>query len=137
MKPEYIIIHHSLTKDSGTVSWGAIREYHTRALGWRDIGYHFGIEFIGNRYETLLGRLWNQEGAHTVGMNARSIGICVVGNFDIDPATDALKQVLGPLLEAVRDAFNIPGANVKGHCEYAPKTCPGRNLFEWVRQIRA
>ena len=127
MLPTNIIIHHSLTKDSGTVSWGPIRKYHVNMWGWKDIGYHIGIELVGDRYEVLLGRMPNEQGAHTKGMNTSSIGICCVGNFDTAPPTKALLDVLRRVCLYFMSVYGIPPENVYGHREYASyKTCPGK-----------
>jgi len=129
MQPEYIIIHHSLTKDSSTVSWQAIRNYHMNTLGWRDIGYHFGIELVNFEYEIFAGRMINEVGAHCKeqGMNKKSLGICFVGNFDIHAPNNVL---LGKGLKLVRglcDVLSISIDRVKGHHDYASyKSCPGK-----------
>jgi hypothetical protein len=125
MKAEFIIIHHSLTRDSGTVSWGAIRTYHI-SRGWKDIGYHFGVELINNQYEILIGRPWNETGAHTRGINTKAIGICFVGNYDeIPPPTDMLLKG-GKLISCLMKDFGIPLKNVRPHRAFADKTCPGK-----------
>lgn len=136
MIPNKIIIHHSFTKDEKTVSWGAIRKYHVETNGWSAIGYQFGIELIGDHYETLIGRNPNQIGAHTIGQNEQSIGICVVGNYDVDPITDGISDALHNLLAWLMPIFKIDNHEIYGHCEFAPKTCPGKNLWEWVKEIR-
>ena len=129
MRPTNIIIHHSLTKDSGTVSWGPIRKYHL-GLGWRDIGYHYGIELVNSEYEILLGRMANEEGAHTRGMNNTSLGICCVGNYDKQPPPKALLDKLRQLCLFLMVQYAIPPENIYGHRIFATyKSCPG-NLFD-------
>ena len=135
--PEYIILHHSLTKDSGTVSWQAIREYHINTLGWDDIGYNFGIEFISrnnhrakvlrkNHYEILTGRMMDKGGAHCKGMNNKSLGICFVGNFDLYKPEVEMWMLGLKLVRSLLKVFNIPIKNVKGHRDFATyNSCPG------------
>lgn len=132
MKPTHIIIHHSLTKDSLTVSWGAIRKYHIFTNGWEKIGYHCGLELIDDAYEILIGRMWDETGAHCKeqGMNRKSLGVCFVGNFDlIEPPLAQWKKGVEFVAMLCR-IFVIPVENIKAHRDYATyKSCPGK-LFD-------
>jgi N-acetylmuramoyl-L-alanine amidase len=129
IKPKYIFIHHSLTKDSKTVSWDAIRRYH-KGLGWRDIGYHYGIELINKNFEILLGRMEGTTGAHTRGYNRNSIGICLVGNYDIADVPDSKWKLTQKLVKNICLRYDINADNVLAHREVASyKSCPG-NRFD-------
>ena len=129
-KPTHIIIHHSLTKDSETVSWGAIKRYHVETLGWSDIGYHYGVERVGDVFKVFSGRDENVTGAHTVGMNSKSIGICCVGNYDLISPPYWMLAELQVLVKKLMKKYTILVENVRGHHDYAAyKSCPG-NLFD-------
>lgn len=126
-KWQYIIIHHSLTKDTETKSWDAIKRYHIHDKGWSDIGYHYGIENINDKYEILTGRPINRNGGHTKGMNRKAIGICCVGNYDSHQPPKRMINLLIKLIKDLMKQFNISKENVMGHrdfCNY--KSCPGK-----------
>ena len=138
MRPTRIILHHSLTKDGKLVSWDAIRRYHTYTLGWRDIGYHFGIELVGATYEILIGRMLNEQGAHCRGQNHESVGICFVGNYDIETPPQQQWDLGLRLVGSLCEALSIPFRSVTGHCDHSSKSCPGEKfgLDNFIRQLK-
>jgi len=137
LNPTRIIIHHSATRDSGTVSWGAIRYYHTKILGWKDVGYHCGIELVKSGshayYEALFGRDWNVSGAHTRGENRDSLGICFVGNYDLIKPTDEMLIVGAKVVKLWMRLYDIDIDKIYTHHHFADyKSCPGE-LFDITR----
>lgn len=158
-KIDNIIVHCS---DS---SWGCareIRKWHTnpppKGKGWDDIAYHF---VIGNgrptfeHHENLVviprmdgnieyGRYLDDDkfieqievGAHTLGFNAKSIGICLIGHYDF---TKAQMTSLYGLLDDLCIIYSIPVDNILGHYETENgksqgKTCPNLDMAV-LRQV--
>jgi|WetSurSiteA1Bulk_404760.scaffolds.fasta_scaffold00002_28 N-acetylmuramoyl-L-alanine amidase len=134
--PSIIILHHSLTKDSGTVSWSAIRNYHVHTNGWKDIGYHFGIEKVTNPndsylvYEILLGRFADMVGSHVEGHNYGSLGICFVGNYDEEEPSSTMINKGVDLVSWLCRLYKIKPEYILGHRDFnSHKSCPGK-LFD-------
>ena len=128
MKPTEIIVHHSLTEDGETVSWSAIRRYHTIEKGWLDVGYHIGIELVGKDYEVFMGRPWDEAGAHCVGHNMKSLGLCFVGNFDLKPPPHEQLILGAKVISLWMRLFGISVDHVYPHSRFADKSCPGRRF---------
>lgn len=134
-----IILHHSLTKDSGTVSWGAIEDYHVQHNGWLDIGYQYGVEEIAGRAYALVGRAEHKRAAAVKEgtANEKGIHIMLTGNFDLAPPSEILLGCLmRRLLIPLMSRWQIPPSKVLGHHDYAAyKTCPGTQFpLEQIRQ---
>lgn len=134
-----IMVHHSLTSDGATVSWQAIRRYHMETMGWNDIGYHAGIEVVGNRLEALIGRPEVESAAacKEALMNARALHLCFVGNFDaVEPPGAMLAFAARYVLVPWLDRLKLKPAAIVPHRQYARyKTCPGA-LFDMDRLRR-
>ncbi len=128
--PEYIIIHHSATTQGNAETF---RRAH-KAKGWRDIGYHYVIgngTYSGDG-EVETGRTEAEDGAHCSadGMNRKSIGICLVGDFDKQKPTPAQIEALEQLCRDIMNRHKIPASKVLGHGEVkgAATNCPGKNF---------
>ena len=137
-KPEYLIVHHTGgTKenplaDTSHHTWEIVRDYHL-SLGWETIGYHYFIEKDG---ALKAGRPENYHGAHTKGMNERSLGICLAGNFDATLPTQEQINALKKLLSDLRTKYKIPLENIVPHRKFANKTCYGTKLPDtWARSL--
>ncbi|SKC62656.1 N-acetylmuramoyl-L-alanine amidase [Maledivibacter halophilus] len=115
--PNKIILHHSATNEG---TFESIRKYHVKTKGWKDIGYHYLITTDGKLHK---GRDEKEVGAHTIGQNAKSIGICLVGNFDKYRPNANQLHTLYKLLNDVKIRYGqLP---IHGHNEFSTKTCPG------------
>src|SRR5205085_5735399 len=113
-----------------------------RAKGWDELGYHFVIgNGTGSRDGQIeVGSRWPKQkwGAHAKTpdqqFNNYGIGICLVGNFDVDRPSPAQVRSLSRLVAFLMKTYNIPASHVIGHGETKPTDCPGRNMS--VAQIR-
>jgi N-acetylmuramoyl-L-alanine amidase len=130
-KTEWIVIHCAATRPSMDIGVDEIRRWH-HDRGWRDIGYHFVIR-RGGAIE--VGRAIDDIGAHVVGQNAVSVGVCLVGGITDGGSpennfTPAQWASLRSLMRALVKAY--PGARVRGHRDFAAKACPSFDAVAWA-----
>ena len=123
-----IIIHCSATPEGKDFTVDDIRRWHL-ARKFADIGYHYVVYRDGSVHK---GRAENLVGAHCLGHNANSIGICYIGGctangkYPKDTRTPQQKQALRQLVQQL--LFVYPHASVHGHNEFANKACPSFNV---------
>lgn len=118
-----IIIHCSATPAARDVGAAEIDRWH-RARGFSSIGYHYVVRLDGT---VERGRDEKMTGAHCLGHNTRSVGVCYAGGLDAagcpaDTRTPRQKQALLVLLRELTARY--PGATVHGHRDFAAKACP-------------
>ena len=119
-----IIVHCSATPEGQNFTAEDIDRWH-KQKGWQGIGYHYVIELDGSVHK---GRNEEVIGAHCLGHNAYSIGVCYIGGLDKwtkaskDTRTDAQKQALIDLLKSLKEKY--PNAIIYGHRDFSKKDCP-------------
>jgi hypothetical protein len=157
-------VHHTVSGNtySRAETPGLIRGmyyYHTRTLGWSDLGYNFLVDRFGRIWEGRAGGIGKAvRGAHTLGFNTTSCGVSVIGNFEQVPADDAVvagvaavaawklarygRDPLGTtkVVSEGSDKFGrsrqVTLPVIDGHRDTNDTACPGRYLYARLGDVR-
>lgn len=132
-KTDYLVIHCAATPPTMDVDIKTIEEWH-KARGFKTVGYHFFIKRDGTIQE---GREIGSIGAHVVGHNHSSVGICMAGGVGRDAKSpennftpDQWKS-LYLTLQMLHEKY--PAAVIVGHNDLdAGKACPSFSVSEYV-----
>ena len=140
-----IIVHGAWTPPNMDIGVADIRQWHLER-DFSDIGYHFVIRRDGTIEE---GRALDKVGAHCKGLNATSIGICLVGGRPGDNHPDrssdrawdfnytaiqmaSLMVLVDQLAVKFKDIHRVMGhRDALG----VTKLCPGFDVAEWFRHV--
>lgn len=125
---KYIVVHHSGTVSGTSESFA---KYHIDTRDWPGIGYHYVIPKDGviekTNYNTTISY-------HVGEQNRESIGICLVGYFDIEEPTQEQYNSLAWLIKDLLKAYPI--LEVKGHRAFKSTSCPGKNFdFSYLNTL--
>ncbi len=165
-KSNKIILHHDgnarnlvpkNVKQAKTWIQG-IYYYHAKLVGgngWGDIGYNYLVDPWGNIYQgrigtdkIIKGKRHSVIAGHTYGQNTNSIGICLLGNYQLNrkPTLRSLKK-LGEFAghKAIKHKFATK--RIYGHRDFANRprgrnytACPGKNFYRkrgYLRNLAA
>lgn len=161
-----VVVHHTAGTNNYSASQSAqivrgIHTYHTRTLGWADIGYNILVDKYGRIFEGRAGGLHrNIVGAHALGFNTGSFGISVLGDYTSTTvpaaARDAVARIAGWKLHStfhdsakgseswkvttsgtrfsVGSTRSLP--RIMGHRDVNYTSCPGARLYGDLGGIR-
>lgn len=119
-----LIVHHSASPMRTSVE--DIERWHVQDNGWDAIGYHWVVSSVGIITST---RPIHCQGAHAIGFNDGTLGVCLIGNNTEEQNRWTRNQVvaLNELLSSLETL--IPGIEAWGHRDLATGTeCPGLDV---------
>jgi putative cell wall-binding protein len=162
-----LFLHHTAGSNSYSAAQAAaqvrsIYAYHTRSLGWSDIGYNFLVDRFGRVYEGRYGSITQaSRGAHAGGFNTDTMGVSAMGNFDVARPPAALVNGASAVMGWLAERFDInPSGRVvltsegggtsryaagvrvtvntiSGHRDVGLTACPGQYLYPYLGTIRS
>ncbi len=161
---EQVHVHHTAnsndySRDDVPALIRGMYRYHTHNLGWSDIAYNFLVDRFGRIWVGRAGGAARPvRGAHTLGFNATSTGISVIGNFDLDSPSESIVEAIAQLAawKLSRYGRSAEGSTrvlsqgsdtyprgdrpklptIDGHRDTNDTSCPGGNLYAVLPTIR-
>jgi peptidoglycan hydrolase-like amidase len=149
---DLIVVHHTAVavagdKRSGVERVRAIYAYHAQSRGWGDVGYHYLIDEEGQIYEGKAGGKYVVAG-HAYCNNVNTIGIALLGNFEVEKPSQDQMRALQWLLDDLADEYDVDvGDNatyhgetysspILGHGDLLSTSCPGFYVRKTLNQVR-
>ena len=132
------LIFHHIGNTDADVSAATVHRWHVNN-GWAGTGYHSVIRKDGPRGP---GRPRDTLGAHCYGENYHTIGINIVGNFEVAEPNAAQLRSAARLAAALCRLYGFApsGDTIFGHRDFNATACPGENLYvrlpELIRAAR-
>ncbi|MCS1411234.1 MAG: N-acetylmuramoyl-L-alanine amidase XlyA [Verrucomicrobia subdivision 3 bacterium] len=127
-----IIVHHSATRNGNAEIF---HQAHLRRRMENGLAYHFVIGNGANETrngEIEIGGRWKKQihGGHmrSQRLNETSIGICLVGNFQVTKPTAKQLDSLYNLTQFLQSELILGHPRVYGHKDLEHNLCPGRNF---------
>lgn len=136
-RPTNIITHHAVSAPHHTVEdvddwhkkrWPGFtsKRFKNKRGKYFHVGYHFVIEKDGTVTQT---RAITEKGLHCIGKNTSSIGVCFMGNFDIEMPTLEQNNAFKELFASIQERYPyLQARDIKPHRAYANKSCHGKLL---------
>ncbi len=150
-----VVVHHTVNSNSysafdSPAMMRSILAYHTQSQGWCDIGYNFVVDRYGRVFEGRRGGMRRPvRGAHAGDYNTDTVGISMLGNFDVGKLPPALKNAMVRLVgwrlgtsympARGRTKTKIYDRRVKriiGHRDVMSTACPGRYGYKFLTHLR-
>ena len=114
-----IILHHAAAKSCTAEQ---IHQWHLNN-GWSGAGYHFLVRKDGNIYRL---RPENKIGAHALGSNYDSLGVCFEGDFMTETMGEIQRNAGAVLVSYLKSKYGI--STVLRHKDVCSTDCPGTNF---------
>ncbi len=163
-----LVVHHSETSNTYAVEevpkvLRSFRSYHvSRRKGWPDVAYNFFVDRFGGVWEGRTGSLAAPvAGSATGGNQGGSQLVCLVGNHNTSPPSEAALASLTRVLAALADHYVLPmepdattnfvsrgssrwpagelirTRSIEGHRALSMTSCPGDAAFRLLPTIRS